>query len=98
MKTIKVNEISCLYSPAEVRRAETDAEVIVCLRDAKGNPIFSAMRARRIAGRKQWFGTIDEMKKGAQKSEKKEKAKEGANESGGNQKKGSRGRRKAKNS
>ena len=98
MKSIVVNEIKCLYSPEEVRNAETDAEVIVALRDGKGNKIFSPMRARRIAGRKQWFGTIDEMKKGAQESPKKPTKKEGVHEGGRDQKKSSRGRGKAKKS
>ena len=98
MESILVNEIKCLYSPEEVRKAETDAEVIVCLRDGKGNRIFSPMRARRIAGRKQWFGTIDEMKKGAQKSGKKQAKKEGADEGGRDQKKSSPGRGKTKKS
>jgi len=98
MKSILVNEIKCLYSPEEVRKAETDAEVIVCLKDGKGNPIFSPMRAGRIAGRKQWFGTIDEMKQGAQESEKKQTTKEGVYESGRDQKKSGRGRGKTKKS
>jgi hypothetical protein len=98
MKTILVDEVRCLYSPEEIRKAETDAEVILSLRDSKGSRIFSPMRARRIAEQKQWFGIIDEMKKEAQESGANRAKKEGADEGVRNQKKSGRGRGKDRKS
>ena len=85
VKTITINHIRCLYSAEEVRRAETEAGIIESLRDGKGNRIFSATRAQRIAGRKQWREIIEEMREGAKKRD----------EGGRNQKKSGRGRGKA---
>ena len=81
MKEILINEVCLYFDPGEIRKAETDSDMIGCLKDAKGNPVFSPMRARAMAKDPKWEKIASTMK-------------EESHEGGRDQKKSGQGRRK----